>query len=745
MTSNEKEIIGIKIGSFTTSIGKSSKKNKIMTFDLILFDNTNYRQIPSLYTFESTTNQYIGIEANAHIKRSLNYSFENISRLISIDINSDFGKKELEYVKYAIWDPKMEKFEVPSQEHTGHRLPSEIVSSYIGLLQKSYLPDLGKNEEVYINIPDYLTYIQKKKYFQLLNQCHINGYLIPESVAYTIYYGYTKSGDLFTSSPIRFVLLVDVGHSKTTYILAKYEEKKYQIMDFEQYQFGGRDVDNLLYKYFLNSIKYKEINIKKDKLLKFKLKLYDQIKEIKQMMAVNNELDIGIDKLDGEDKLNIQITRNKFENATKDILDEINLTFNKFLDKCYKKVGSNLIIEILSDLNKLPYLKNNMENNKYKIKVSQTVQHDESVAIGCCLYGSFKNNLFPQNNFEGILGYNTTNIYYSINSSEQKIIFLQKGEPIPINKIITVNLKKDLNDGKIKIKLFYSLDDIKFYLKENNILEFDFSPNEEIIKNAEIVDIHISVEINGIIECKNISYTKNYFINKNKRKSMITYIENEMKYDKNQENDVYNPYDREEISDYPKSKTKKILDGEELIQQRNDVIYNTQILSKENNIPGKPINQNQTTEKFKEEKKELEELLKNFNANIKEKKFEERRFNNMDHFQFMEDFKEKIKTISNEKDIITLKNVLSLRILEFTKNFQNDVHKLDKSIKEYIKYYKNILCEYQNNKKRLTSGQISNFLEKKEKLEKLEYKLQICIDKTDFSQIYEDYKSIIKK
>ena len=171
MSSNEKEIIGIKVGSLTTSIGKSSKKNKIMTFDLSLLDNNTYRQIPTIYTFESTTNQFIGMIANAHLKKSINYTIENISRLISIDIKSEFGKKEMQYVKYAKWDPQREKFLVQAQDGTATRLPSEIVPSYIDLLKSSYLPNLGKNEEVYINIPDYLTYIQKKKYIQLLNEC----------------------------------------------------------------------------------------------------------------------------------------------------------------------------------------------------------------------------------------------------------------------------------------------------------------------------------------------------------------------------------------------------------------------------------------------------------------------------------------------------------------------------------------------------------------------------------------------
>ena len=748
MVDNKKEIIGIKIGSFTTSIGKSTIKNNLITFDLSLLDNNTYRQIPTLYTFESTTNQYIGMIALAHLKKSINYTIENISRLISIEIKTDFAKKEMEYIKYAKWDPKREKFIVQAQDGIATRLPSEIVPSYIGILRNIYLPDLGKNEEVYINIPDYLTYIQKKKYIDLLKESNINGYLIPESVAYTIYYGYTKSGDLFVHTPIRYVLLVDIGHSKTTYILAKYEKEKYQIMDFEIHQFGGRDIDHLLYKYFSNYDTIDEKTIKKDKLLKFRFKLYEQIKEIKQMIAVNNEYEIGIDKLDGDEKINVEITRGTFEEVTKDILDKINFTFNLFLEKCYNSVGSNLIIEILSDLLKLPYLKHNMEKNKYKIKVSQTVQHDESVAIGCCLYGSFKNNMFPQKNFKEILGYNSTNIYYSINSNGQ-MEFLQKGEAIPIDKRITVNLKKDLKDGKMKIKLFYLHNDIKFYSNDCSILEFVFTPNEEIINNAEEVDIHLSVEINGLIECKNVSYsyTKNFPINTKKKKSMITFIEkNETTINKQLEKIDDNPFERDERTEYIISKTKNLLDGgnEEQTNQSKGNTKTPQGQLKENTPHGTDPIQNQTMEKVNAEKKELRELLNTFNAQIIAKNLTERKINNLNHAQFLEKFMNKIKSSSTEKELFNLKIDLFNRTANLNQNIKEDINKISHIIKDSIKKYNKIISENTSNQRKYSSEKIANIIQKKEKLEELEKKLNFCIDEDDLTQIKKEYNQIFK-
>ena len=64
-------MIGLKIGSFTTSISTSSTLNNKITYDLILLDNNTNRTIPSIYTFESTQQSYIGYTAKAHLKKIL--------------------------------------------------------------------------------------------------------------------------------------------------------------------------------------------------------------------------------------------------------------------------------------------------------------------------------------------------------------------------------------------------------------------------------------------------------------------------------------------------------------------------------------------------------------------------------------------------------------------------------------------------------------------------------------------------
>ena len=253
----------------------------------------------------------------------------------------------------------------------------------------------------------------------------------------------------------------------------------------------------MILNYFINNVvELREIN--PNKIKKFKYKIYEEIKEIKKMLCVNLDYDLQIDKLDGEDKIGHKLSREKFEEITKSILDQINTKFDDFLVKNHQRISSNnTIIECLSDLLKIPYLRDHMSKNYYNIKVYQTVQSDENISIGCSLFGSFINKKYPNKIFKNIYGFNYYTIYYQINGSEN--IFIEKGESLPNNKIIKVY---DIKEGqKIKIMFYYNLDDIKYYSKENKLFNVDFIPNEEMINtNSKEIELNFIIEINGMIK-----------------------------------------------------------------------------------------------------------------------------------------------------------------------------------------------------------------------------------------------------
>ena len=245
----------------------------------------------------------------------------------------------------------------------------------------------------------------------------------------------------------------------------------------------------------------------------------------------------------------------------------------------------------------------------------------------------------------------------------------------------------------MRIKIFYLLEDIRYYSNECYILEFDFSPNEEIKNNAEEVDIHLNVDINGLIDLKNISYTKNFPFNKNKKKNnMITFIENDNKNDIKQIKIQDNPFERNEKTTFINSSTSDILDNisNEKSTSKNKIKDNTQ-----ENKNNQTINKNM--EAFNVKKKELNEFLDLYDNKIVEKDLTYRKINNMNHKQFMQQCKDKFNYLSNEGDIFNLNYDVLNRIKTFNnKNLKMKLIKWKNKINTLYTKINYAILEFQN-------------------------------------------------
>ena len=671
-------MIGLKIGSFTTSISTSSTLNNKITYDLILLDNNTNRTIPSIYTFESTQQSYIGFTAKAHLKKNINFTIENISRLIAIEPETEFSNNELneKYVKYCDFKQNDNKFIVKGVDFKALRLPSEIVSSFINIFKNEYLKNVENNQVIYVNIPDYLTYSQKKIYMSLLEENKLNAYLIPESVAMTLYYGYTKSQDLFYEKKKKNVILVDIGHSKSIFILAEFKEDIFKILDFKLFHIGGRDIDYLIYDYLVNNVvELREIN--ENKIKKFKYKIYEEIKEIKKMLCVNLDYDLQIDKLDGEDKIGYKLSRAKFEEISKSILDQINKKFDDFLVKNHQRISSNnTIIECLSDLLKIPYLRDYMNKNNYNIKVYQTVQSDENISIGCSLFGSFINNNYPNKIFKNIYGFNYYTIYYQINGSEN--IFIEKGESLPNNKIIKVY---DIKEGqKIKILFYYNLDDIKYYSKENKLFNVDFIPNKEMINaNSKEIELNFIIEINGMIKFDKAIVKKEFKLeNYKKPKHFIKFEEIKNTEVKSDKSNNYIPFKNKQSNMKYDDKMKDNI--KENKNSKNDYLkkstfYGTnlklnQYYENDSNpikIDGKLLESNEQNDfrKFNQELNLLKQHFDEFRSKVYNFCLSSNIIDNISNSDFIMSFTFDINNLNYNKnttqDILELKNILNKR------------------------------------------------------------------------------------
>ena len=115
----------------------------------------------------------------------------------------------------------------------------------------------NENQKFIFSIPDYYTFYQKESLKNILKALDIyNEPMINESTALTMYYGYLNYNELTYEN--KYIIFIDIGHSKTSFILSEFSRKKFSVKYVENIPFlGGRDINNKLFELCLKKFKEK--------------------------------------------------------------------------------------------------------------------------------------------------------------------------------------------------------------------------------------------------------------------------------------------------------------------------------------------------------------------------------------------------------------------------------------------------------------------------------------------------------
>ena len=251
--------LGINIGSNRTvySICGYNQNGNFLTKTLL--NDASKRETPSLLVFTNKERK-AGSTAVNDFKANAESSFINISRLIGLN-NLPNIKEELKY-SYVKSDIKTEKnnnkrvvFNFKFEEEFIQAESNEIIAAYIQKINKQYVKYHSdfQFENLTISVPDFYTLAQKqtiKIILQAVGAKKIN--IINESTAITFYYGYNRYNDFFKQSKEKVinVVFVDIGHSKTTFILSQLKFNEFKVLYVKSIPYlGGRDFDEIIFEY----------------------------------------------------------------------------------------------------------------------------------------------------------------------------------------------------------------------------------------------------------------------------------------------------------------------------------------------------------------------------------------------------------------------------------------------------------------------------------------------------------------
>ena len=514
-------MLGINIGSLNSTVTLGQKLNSALLFKTeLLLSETSSRVCPSILSF-GETHRIIGDQASLVLRKNIKSSFQYINRFIGFDSKSSFSSNELKNY-YYIGDkyiPEKNEFTYTLNGETNNISPDGIVLSYLNLLYNSYVIQRNiKPECVVFSVPDYFTCSQKSKYINIIESAGIKNdtaHLLNESSAITLYFGFKKYKEYFIRKNegnsgiidptiVKYILFVDAGHSKTSFVLSKLTCNLFTVLDTSTIPFlGGRDFDEAIYKYCCEKFN-KDNNIDISKNNKIKLRLLKPIEKARKSLTVNKDAQISVDSLSDDIDFSIILKREDYEKIISDKIKIFKDELVKFCDKIKKNYPDIDLtnVEMAGELMRTPVLEKTIKEIT-KIEMSKTILTDECLSAGSALYGALLKGCFPIQNFKGIYQLNHYSIMNSTNNGKIEE-FISNHAQIPEFKSLIFD-KKTLKD-KINISFYHIKNEITDYLyvkeKGENVLlvSYDVFYNEILKNYPNINQLKVTFLIDNIGE-----------------------------------------------------------------------------------------------------------------------------------------------------------------------------------------------------------------------------------------------------
>ena len=513
-------MLGINIGSLNSTVTIGHQQQSALLFKTeLLLSETSARTCPSIISF-GETHRVIGDQAALVLRKNIKSSFQYINRFIGFDPKTPFSSTELQNYYYVgdSYDPQTNKFSYTINGTKQQISPEEIVTSYLHLLYNGYIVQKNlKPECIVFSVPDYFTCSQKNKYLQIAESIGIKNdiHLVNESSAITLYFGYKKYQEYFirknegksaTIDPsiTKYILFIDAGHSKVTFVLSKLAYNLFTVLDTTTIPFlGGRDFDLAIYKFCCEKFNQDNgIDISKNN--KTKLRLLTPIMKARKTLTVNKDAQISVDSLSDDIDFSLLLTRENFEKLIEDKVTLFKQELINFINR-NKKIYPNIDItnvEMAGELMRTPVLEKTVKEI-CKIEMSKTILTDECLSVGCSLYGALLKGVFPIRNFKGIYHLN----HYSINSSINNAPineYISNHYQIPEFKSFTFD--KNLMQNNINVAFYHSKNEIKDYSytesTDDNVLlvAYDIISSEIFKKYPNINQLKVTFLIDNIGE-----------------------------------------------------------------------------------------------------------------------------------------------------------------------------------------------------------------------------------------------------
>lgn len=271
-------------------------------------------------------------------------------------------------------------------------LPQQISAIILKELKEMAEEKIGKVDEAVITVPANFNDIQRAATKEAAQIAGLKvERIINEPTAAAMYYGLENIGKEAK------ILVYDLGGGTFDCTVL---ELFSGIMDVKASRgdnlLGGKDFDNRIEEYILEYIsKNTEVNIKKLSKKK-KSEIKETAEEAKKDLSVSNSTDIiinnlGIDKEGESIDIEFELSRDKFNNLTKDLIERTEVIVGETLLASGIK-GKDIDIVLLVGGSSRMVAVSDMLKKSFGDKIISSVNADEAVALGAAVQAGIKDS-----------------------------------------------------------------------------------------------------------------------------------------------------------------------------------------------------------------------------------------------------------------------------------------------------------------------------------------------------------------
>lgn len=503
--------IGLDLGSQTSCLYVAKKGG----FEVVL-NEANYRETQLVVGF-GDNERFLGEQGNVQLKSNFKNTIIFPTRFLGLRADSPLLAEEKKYLytPLATVDGDRIAFEVRYKGEKRLFQPEQVVAMLLTKLQANYKAmGIGHNDVV-ISVPSYFTEAERKALLDAAKIAGINVVrLMNESTANVLSYGIFRKKDL--DNEPKYVAFVDLGHSKLSAYVASFTSAEGKIHNqIHNRNLGTRDMDWKVWEHCAEQFNSQYgIGIKNN--AKARLRLLDTIEKARKVLSANQEAGINVDCVaEGED-LNVQLTREKFEELIAPTLQRVRETLEKLKSEIKVNVQS---IEIIGGGTRIPAIQHIIQE-VFGIEVSRTLNSTENCGKGCAIQAAMLSPLFKvaeykidEANYYPIrcswLFQDTLEQGMNVESDQknhpekQTSILFPQGCSIPSVKAITFHR----DDPLINFKLTYDPTPEGLQALVGNYLIHTIKPKETEFG----VKVRVLLNKNGMVEFESAILNEDYY------------------------------------------------------------------------------------------------------------------------------------------------------------------------------------------------------------------------------------------